>query len=178
MNIFGFILVLALMLSGLIFMFGGRKTAGKIIITVIVLALFLPLFFQYLHAKLAVAPLWSVVIISALIVIISLFLFRKKSHIVFGLIAVCFRLSHLIGNRLVEFITRFPPAILPQPEKIIVAAGSIVFAPFIVVAVILVSTDAESGWYYFLIAPLGTVIVVLIGKYRYLKRERRGLANV
>ena len=188
LNLITSIAVLLLMLGGLFLIVGQRRWAMKMVMAGVGVAVILPVVVNWFSGNCLVQiGGWTfqgrmAVVIVGIMVIAALLLYLSRHRLVtalFVVLALYFKLSFRVGIRVIEMASRFPPPLLPQPEKFIVAVAAVLTIQAVIIAVALIAagTLMATDWPLCLPFVVG-VVVGLIGRWRYLRAERQGLGNV
>jgi hypothetical protein len=179
------------MLGGMAYLFGAKQWASKLIVAGIGTAIITPVIINWFtgacfrelglgNGEETTAKTMMVLLAVALIVAVLIYFFRNKIiSFLFVILAVYFKLSYWLAMRIIEALIRFPPVLLPQPEKIIVAVTGVLMVQTAVTVLVLIfnGTFNLSDWSLGLPFFAGFA-AALIGRFRYLRAEHRGLANV
>ena len=171
------ILSCLLVFVGILYMVGATERAKRLLLVVIVLAIVLPVIVYLFQGF----KLWWLVVLGVVLLVAALWIFRFRFlKVLFSVLAAYLKVSYLMGCRLVELLTVFPPVLLPLPERLLVAIGGIAMVQsMIVIVVCLAMGSLHRGVIYCALAILvWTLLFGLLGKWRFLRKERKGLAHV
>ena len=175
------LLVLAVVIGGILIIVGAKKIGIKIIIGAIVLALLLPVLIAYLTSfwtEAAGKSRIAIVVAVIVLVVVALLLNRRLARIAWAGLVVFLKLSFRLGAWIVTAVTRFPWVLLPQPEKLVVAVLALAAVLATIACVLVFIATGRFPWVWAVVPWLAALVLALVGKFRYLRAERRGLAHV
>lgn len=175
------LLVLAVVIGGILIIVGAKKIGLKIILGACILALLLPVGVAFLASfwteaagKSRLAIVVAVIVLLAVVLLLN----RTLARIAWAGLAVFLKLSFRLGAWIVTAVTRFPWVLLPQPEKFLVAVLAFIAVNATLVSGLVFIGSGRFPWVWPLALWGFTFLLAIVGRWRYLRHERKGLAHV
>lgn len=176
---FGAILAILLVVAGLAMILGAQKFAWKLILVGVVAAVLIPVLLAFLagfwgEGKNRLVLVIVIVILLALVMLFNRTILKVAWTLSVLYVKLCFRL----GVWFITTVTRFPWVLLPQPEKLLTAFLVFLALQATFMGVLLYLSTGQFPWITVIATWLATMGLALLGRWRYLRKERQGLAHV
>ena len=175
------LLALTVVIGAILIIVGAKKIGLKIILGACILALLLPVLVAYLASfwtEAAGKSRLAVVVAVIVVVAVVLLLNRTLVKIAWAGLAVFLKVAFRVATWIVTAVARFPWVLLPQPEKLVVAVLAFIAINATLVSGLVFIGTGRFLWVWVLVTWVLTIALALIGRWRYLRNERKGLAHV
>lgn len=184
-TLIGSIAAVLLVLAGLMLTISQHRTARRLFVAAIVVAISGTVLDSQARALFGNTGGAVVVALAGLLTLLGYFIGPRGFRYVWAAIVTLWTGMLWLTTTVIGFVTGVPVALYPQPERFLVTAlGSVGVLGILALAIEVIGylrcdTPLAFERVAWLCAPLLAAIVIgLIGRFRYLRIERRGLHRV